>query len=147
MSRWLSLFSLLAALTLVSCKANGPGRIETMAANKAKRITIGGKDWKNPLPDTIEAVMIGAKQFQQHCQVCHGQDGHNTGVPFASRMSPPVSDLGSEDTQEYTDGQMKWIVENGIRFTGMPGWEGLLSDDEMWYMVRYMRHLPPTPTP
>jgi mono/diheme cytochrome c family protein len=40
------------------------------------------------------------------------------------------------------DGQLKWIIENGIRFSGMPGWKGVLEDDEMWSIVRFLRHLP-----
>ncbi len=138
----LQLLFLCALVMYSSCKVSNPGRIETMAARKAKKVTIGGKDWKNPVPDNSEAVGIGARAFRQQCQVCHGLDGHNTGVPFADRMSPPVADLGGEDTQAYSDGQLKWIIENGIRFTGMPGWNGLLKDDEMWYVVRFMRHLP-----
>lgn len=134
----------LGALALLSaCKVSNPGKIETLAARKAKKVTIGGKDWKNPVPDNPETLKLGAREFQRYCQMCHGPDGHATGVIFADRMSPPVPDLGDEDTQAYTDGQLKWIVGNGIRFTGMPGWEGLLSDDEMWAMVRFMRHLPP----
>jgi len=138
----LGVLGLFGILVLSSCRVSGPGKWETLAANKAKRVTIGGKDWKNPMPDTPEAVKVGERHFQRHCQVCHGLDGHNTGVPFADRMSPPVADLGGEDIQAYTDGQLKWIIENGIRFTGMPGWDGVLKDDEMWYMVRFMRHLP-----
>jgi mono/diheme cytochrome c family protein len=57
-------------------------------------------------------------------------------------MSPPVPDLGATAIQKYADGQMKWIIENGIRMTGMPGWKGLLDDEQMWQMVRYIRHLP-----
>jgi hypothetical protein len=64
-------------------------------------------------------------------------------VPFAEKMSPPVADLKSKDVQGYTDGQLKWIVENGIEPSGMPGWKGILDEDEMWKIVRYMRHLPP----
>jgi mono/diheme cytochrome c family protein len=138
----LGVLGLFGILVLSSCRVSGPGKWETLAAKKAKRVTIGGKDWKNPVPDTSEAVKIGGRHFQRHCQVCHGLDGHNSGVPFADRMSPPVADLGGEDIQAYTDGQLKWIIENGIRFTGMPGWDGVLKDDEMWYMVRFMRHLP-----
>jgi hypothetical protein len=44
--------------------------------------------------------------------------------------------------QRYTDGQLKWVIDNGIRFSGMPGWKNLLSDDEAWAVVRYIRHLP-----
>ena len=84
----------------------------------------------------------GAWHFQHHCQICHGLDGHNSGVPFADKMSPAVADLAEKDVQEYTDGQLKWIIENGIRFTGMPGWKGILDDQEMWHIVHFIRHLP-----
>ena len=134
---------LLFVAILVGCKAGSPGKVESMAANEAKRMTIGGKDWKNPSPDTPETFQTGKEHFQHHCQICHGLDGHNTGVPFAAKMSPPVPDLSDKKIQDYTDGQLKWIIENGIRFTGMPSWKGTLEDDEMWAIVRYLRRLPP----
>jgi S-disulfanyl-L-cysteine oxidoreductase SoxD len=113
-----------------------------MMADQAKKVTIGGKDWKNPVSPSPEAVDEGRGHFQHHCQICHGNDGHNTGVPFADKMSPPVADLGDKDVQQYSDGQLKWIVENGIKLTGMPGWKGVLEDDEMWKIVHFIRHLP-----
>ncbi len=143
MSQCLAVLAVCAVMVLGACKVSVPGKIETYAARKTKKATIGGKDWKNPVPDTAEAVKLGEQHFQHHCQICHGLDGHATGVPFADKLSPPVPDLGNEDTQAYTDGQLKWITENGIRFTGMPAWEGILKDEEMWHIVRSMRHLPP----
>ncbi len=129
-------------MTLGSCRAKAPGNAETALVDELKKTSIGGKDWKNPVPDTPDAVHIGAGHFQHHCQICHGLDGHNTGVPFAGKMSPPVADLGAKDVQQYSDGQLKWIIQNGIRFTGMPAWSGNLEDDEMWHIVLYLRHLP-----
>jgi mono/diheme cytochrome c family protein len=58
-------------------------------------------------------------------------------------MDPPVKELTSNDVQEYTDGQLKWIIENGIAPSGMPAWMGTLDEDEMWQIVHYIRHLPP----
>jgi len=129
-------------MVLAGCKASGPGKIESELATEAKKVTIGGKDWTNPVPDTPEAQAEGREHFQHHCGICHGLDGHGTGVPFKDKMSPPVVDLGEKDVQDYADGQLKWIVQNGIRFSGMPGWQGILEDDEMWKIVRFMRHLP-----
>src|SRR5438552_556426 len=65
-----------------------------------------------------------------------------TGVPIVSKMSPPVADLESDRVQAYSDGQLKWIIDNGVRFSGMPAWKGILDDGEMWHIVRYIRHLP-----
>ncbi len=133
---------LVAALLLTACGVKKPSSLETRLADELKKQTIGGKEWTNPTPDTPESVKMGAEHFQHHCQICHGLDGHGTGVPFAHNMAPPVVDLGDKDVQNYSDGQLKWIVMNGIRFTGMPAWKGVLEDDEQWYIVRYLRHLP-----
>ena len=59
--------------------------------------------------------------------VCHGLDGQNTGVPFATTVSPPVPSLASAEVQAYTDGQLKWIIENGIYPSGMPPSKGDFS--------------------
>ena len=133
----------LGLLALAGCKAGAPGSLESKVVTGIKHdVTIGGKNDKNPVPDTPDAVKEGAEHFQHHCQICHGLDGQNTGVPFAKKMAPPVADLSSKDVQDYTDGQLKWIIQNGIGPSGMPGWKDLVTDDEMWKMVRYIRHLP-----
>lgn len=135
--------ALIAIAAITGCKVNKPGKVESSVMGEIKhKMTIGGKDWKNPVPYSEAAAKEGAGHFQHHCQICHGLDGQNTGVPFADKMSPPVADLQSKDVQEYTDGQLKWIMENGIGPSGMPGWKGIVEDDEMWKMVHYIRHLP-----
>ncbi len=57
-------------------------------------------------------------------------------------MSPPVPDLSSKDVQDYADGQLKWVIENGLDPSGMPAWKGILTDEEMWKIVDFIRHLP-----
>jgi mono/diheme cytochrome c family protein len=138
----LTAVSLIAILVLAACKVSQPGELQTSIAREVKQVTVGGKDWKNPTPDDEATIRAGARHFQHHCQICHGLDGQNTGVPFAKNMDPPVEELTSKDVQEYTDGQLKWIIENGIAPSGMPAWKGILDDEEMWQMVRYIRHLP-----
>ena len=134
---------LTASLFITSCKVSEPGSLESSIARNVKSaLTVGGKEWKNPVPYTEDAAKEGGGHFQHHCQYCHGLDGHATGVPFAAQMSPPVPDLSDKDIQGYTDGQLKWIVQNGIGPSGMPAWHGILEDDEMWKIVHYIRHLP-----
>ena len=142
MKKLLLLISLAALLALAACKAGTPGDLETSVVQEVKKVTIGGKDWKNPTPDDEASVKEGMEHFQHHCQVCHGLDGHATGVPFAAMMDPPVPDLSEKEIQEYADGQLKWIIENGIAPSGMPAWKGMLDDDEMWKLVCFIRHLP-----
>lgn len=133
-----------ASFVFVSaCKVSQPGSVENKVMTEVKqKVTIGGKDDQNPVPDTAANVDEGKHHFGHHCQICHGLDGQNTGVPFATQMSPPVADLKSPTVQGYTDGQLHWIIKNGINPSGMPAWNGILEEDEMWKIVRYLRHLP-----
>ncbi len=94
------------------------------------------------LAATPELVARGREAFSHYCMVCHGLDGQNTGVPFAAAMSPPVPSLASAEVQAYTDGQLHWIVRNGLWPSGMPAARDLLHDEEIWRIVLYLRHLP-----
>jgi mono/diheme cytochrome c family protein len=134
-----------AALTLffMNVKADPPGKTETAAITWAKRaFLVHNRSQKNPLPDSPATVADGKEAFSHYCVACHGLDGQNTGVPFANRMSPPVPSLAGKDVQVYTDGQLKWIIDYGIWPSGMPGSKDTLSDDEIWSIVLYLRHLP-----
>ena len=128
---------------LLGCRARPPSPAETKAIDWTKHhITIGGKRDVNPVPALAENIADGRQIFTSYCMVCHGLDGQNTGVPFAATLSPPVPSLASPQVQAYSDGQLKWIIENGIYPSGMPPSKGVFSDDDMWRMVLYIRHLP-----
>ncbi len=129
---------------LAGCKASPPGKFETRAITLAKhRVFVGDRNKKNPLPYTHENWDEGKEAFSHYCVACHGMDGQNTGVPFVDHISPPIPSLASKDVQGYSDGQLKWILDNGISPSGMPGSKGTLSDDELWSIVIFLRHLPP----
>src|SRR5882724_9170668 len=131
------------ALTLTGCSVKEPGRLETALAEEVKqKITVGGKNDVNPLPATQGNIQAGKEGFSHYCFTCHGLDGQKTGVPFADRMSPPVPDLAARSVQGYKDGQLKWVIDNGISPSGMPASKGILNDDEIWQIVIYLRHLP-----
>jgi mono/diheme cytochrome c family protein len=139
----LLILGLSSAVLLSSCKVSQPGSVESSVMKQVKqKVTVGGKNDANPVADNQASADEGKGHFMHHCQICHGNDGQNTGVPFAQQMSPPVADLKSQDVQGYTDGQLHWIIQNGINPSGMPAWKGILEDDEMWKIVRYIRHLP-----
>lgn len=136
--------ALLSLLLACGCSATPPGKHEAATMNWIKRnITVKGKRNRNPLAQSPDVIAEGKSAFNDYCTVCHGLDGQNTGVPFTGGMAPPVPSLASPDIQRYTDGQLKWIIENGIWPSGMPASRGILSDDEMWSIVEYLRHLPP----
>jgi mono/diheme cytochrome c family protein len=129
---------------LAGCKATPPGKLETATITFAKHhVFIGNIKQRNPLPMSPETVADGKEAFEHYCVACHGMDGQNTGIPFVDQISPPIPSLASPDVQSYSDGQLKWILDNGIWPSGMPGSKGTLSDDELWSIVVYLRHLPP----
>lgn len=134
----------LALGCLAGCKVRPPGKVETSTVYWVKHhITVGDKNVHNPLPSTAENIKMGKQVFGYYCVECHGRDGQNTGVPFADHMSPPVPSLASPEVQRYTDGQLKWIIDNGIFPSGMPASKGTLGDEEAWQLVLYIRNLPP----
>jgi mono/diheme cytochrome c family protein len=136
---------LIGGLLLLShgVQARPPGKLETNLTMLAKHsLLVGGKDLRNPLRTTPENVAEGRQDFSHYCFACHGLDGQNTGVPFADAMSPPVPSLGSKEVQSYTDGQLYWIIKNGLWPSGMPASRGILTDEEMWSVVTYIRNLP-----
>ncbi|MGA3100242.1 MAG: c-type cytochrome [Terracidiphilus sp.] len=136
--------SLLLFAGLAGCKAKPPGKFETATVNFAKHhVFIGDRKQRNPLPMSPETLADGKEAFGHYCVACHGTDGQNTGVPFVDHISPPIPSLASPEVQSYSDGQLKWILDNGIWPSGMPGSKGTLSDDELWSIVTYLRHLPP----
>jgi mono/diheme cytochrome c family protein len=132
-----------ACLSLTACRVRQPGTVEATAVQWTKHhVTIRGNGQRNPIKATPENIDSGKHAFGDYCVVCHGRDGQNTGVPFAGHMSPPIPSLASQDVQRYSDGQLKWIIDNGIMPSGMPASKGTLSDEEIWQIVVYLRHLP-----
>jgi mono/diheme cytochrome c family protein len=138
------MISSVALVFLAGCQVRTPGTIETRLMQGTKRrLTIGGRSDVNPLQATPDNVKKGQSTFGAYCMVCHGLDGQNTGVPFAIKMSPPVPPLSSPPVQSYSDGQLHWIIQNGVSPSGMPASKDVFRDEEIWQLVLYIRHLPP----
>ena len=132
------------ALRQASLRAlDEPGRAETYLATKAKRFLVGraARYISRLQPANLsQSVMIGGMQFRARCSSCHGLDGR-TPSDIGSAMYPRVSDLGSAQVQAWSDAELFWIVQNGIRLTGMPGFGKSLSSEEIWPLVDYIRSL------
>lgn len=143
-ARLMAVSAAVVSLALCGCKAAPPTKAEKAVVTFAKHhVTIRNRNAKNPFPSTPSTIADGKEAFSHYCVACHGMDGQNTGVPFADQMSPPIPSLASPEVQQYTDGQLKWIIDNGIWPSGMPASKGTLSDDEAWAIVVFLRHLPP----
>lgn len=96
-------------------------------------------DHPNPVPATAGAVAEGRLLFQTYCAQCHGPEARGDG-PLAGEMWPPPSDL-TLFAPMHTDGELYWFISKGLPGTEMPAFEGLLSEEERWTIVRYLRSL------
>lgn len=99
-------------------------------------------DQPNPVPATVAVVDQGKELFAAHCVVCHGPQARGDG-PLAGEMWPPPSDL-TLHTAWHTDGELFWFISKGVAGTEMPAFEHLLTEEERWTVVRYLRSLPVT---
>jgi mono/diheme cytochrome c family protein len=100
------------------------------------------KNQKNPYVATPELMTETRRHFADHCATCHGNDGTgNTSI--GRNLYPKAPNMRLADTQTLTDGELYYIIHNGIRLTGMPAWgEANEKDEDSWKLVLFIRHLP-----
>ena len=92
----------------------------------------------NPIPATEESIAAGAAIYSQYCAVCHGPEGRGDG-PGGAALEPKPADLHADHVQVLTDGGLFWFITNGAEGTGMPAWESVLSEEQRWQLVNYLR--------
>jgi mono/diheme cytochrome c family protein len=98
----------------------------------------------NPLPASAENLREGLEHFADHCAVCHGNSGAGD-TPIGRGLYPKPPVLREARTQSLSDGEIFSIIQNGIRFTGMPafgGTGGEHGEEDSWRLVQFIRHLP-----
>jgi len=140
----LSAFGLGLAFVILGCTAHRlPSTVETTLANMAKDVVIPieAERRKNPLPDSDEVIRQGQQIFIQSCALCHGADGHGRTV-LGRNMYPPAMDMTSPHVQHWSDAELFWIVQNGVRLTGMPSWKSSISESDTWKLAHFIHNLP-----
>jgi mono/diheme cytochrome c family protein len=95
----------------------------------------------NPVPVSPQVIAEGLAHFADHCASCHGNDGSGQ-TPLGRNLYPRPPDMRRAETQALTDGELFYIIENGVRFTGMPAWGGPGTAEGSWHLVHFIRHLP-----
>ena len=126
----------------VSSRAK-PTALETMMAREVHHMAIpaSARGMQNPVAETQEILRDARLHFADHCAICHANDGGGDTL-IGRNLYPKPPDLRQEDTQKLADGELFWIIENGVRFTGMPAFGGAhASEQDSWKLVRFLRHL------
>src|SRR6202050_2986862 len=97
----------------------------------------------NPMVNSPGVQTEARAHWADHCAVCHANDGSGQ-TPMGSKTYPPQPDMRLVGTQHMTDGELFYIIQNGIRFSAMPAWGGGSGHDEesSWMLVLFIRHLP-----
>lgn len=123
-----------------------PTMTEAFVARQLRHMAVPGAARRvtNPVAFTPAVLSEATAHFADHCAICHGNDGSgNTVIGKGSYPKPP--DMRLADTQKLSDGELYYIIRNGVRFTGMPAFGAANAgsqDDDSWKLVQFIRHLP-----
>jgi len=129
----------------ISARVQAPGNVETELATRFRSMAIprAAREMKSPVPPSEDAVREGMEHFADHCALCHANDGSGN-TRIGQNLSPRVPDMRKPATQNLTDGELYYIIDNGVRMTGMPGWGGdpEHGPEANWNLIQFIRHLP-----
>lgn len=120
-----------------------PSWIEKTFAEHARSVSTpsDAKTLKNPNTINEESMSEAREHFVEHCSVCHGLDGKGL-TTIGQGLYPQTPDMTQAGTQQMADGELFYIISYGVRFTGMPAWEGEDTPESIWDLVSFIRHLP-----
>ena len=122
-----------------------PAQAEIWIARRLRHLAIpaGQRSALNPVAISPEILREARGHFADHCAACHANNGSGK-TPIGENVYPKAPDLRARDTQTMSDGEIFYVIHNGIRFTAMPAWgKGRPEDDrDSWKLVHFIRHLP-----
>jgi cytochrome c len=122
-----------------------PHAVEVWMARQIRHlaIPIEKRNAQNPIPLSPGVIKESLAHFADHCAICHANNGSGQ-TPIGKNVYPKAPDLRLADTQSMSDGELFWVIHNGIRFTAMAAWgEGDPAQDMgSWKLVHFIRHLP-----
>jgi mono/diheme cytochrome c family protein len=122
-----------------------PGRFETTVARSLRSMAIprAARNLRNPVPATAAAIEDGLSHFADHCATCHGNNGSGD-TEIGRGLYPKAPDMRQPASQNLTDGELFYIIENGVKLTGMPAWGSGTHESATasWNLVHFIRRLP-----
>jgi mono/diheme cytochrome c family protein len=121
-----------------------PTSLEVTLARAARGMAIpaDAREMKNPLPLTPELMQEARRHFADHCSSCHANDGSGN-TEIGRNLYPKAPDMRQQRTQSLSDGELYFIIHNGIRLSGMPAWGPASGpDNDSWSLVHFIRRLP-----
>jgi mono/diheme cytochrome c family protein len=123
-----------------------PTVIEKFVAITTRRLALPSKyrQLRNPFPPSPENIRAGMEHFSDHCATCHANDGGGDTL-LGKGLYPKPPDMRTGETQNKSDGELYYTIENGVRLSGMPAFgeeRSVGGDAETWHLVLFIRYLP-----
>lgn len=125
-----------------------PGALETWLASTSLDATLRSEapTQPNPVPLTEENLRKGVQLFARNCAVCHGSaNGLAAASPIAKGLYPKPPQLASDGVEDDPEGESFWKIKHGIRLTGMPSFGNALSEEQIWTLALFLKHMDKLP--
>jgi thiosulfate dehydrogenase len=125
-----------------------PGPLETWAAQTSLHATLAREAPKGPDPVALtdENLIAGVDLYGQHCAICHGTaKGDASASPVAKGLYPRPPQLATDGVEDDPEGVSFWKITHGIRWSGMPSWKGALTDQQIWTLALFLKHMDKLP--
>lgn len=119
---------------------NGPSSFERRTANHAvdEWVDAHAPKQENPFQPTTENLLAGQKIYDDNCAWCHGSLKQPVS-PMKTKFFPPVPQLMTR-TPDDPDANFFYVTKYGIKLSGMPGWDGIITDDDIWKAVLFIKN-------
>ena len=120
-----------------------PSPIEAFAATTARKVAVPSayRQLRNPLMPSTENIRAGMEHFADHCATCHSNDGGGHTL-FGKGLYPKPPDMRAAGTQNKSDGELYYTIDNGVRLSGMPTFSEVHTAEKTWRLILFIRHLP-----
>ena len=125
-----------------------PGSLERLIARTSLRATLNSESPKGPSPVALNDanLMAGMKLYNDNCTVCHGNSaGKKSATPIARGEYPAPPQLASDGVEDDPQGWTFWKIEHGIRWSGMPSWKHTFTDQQIWTLALFLKHMDKLP--
>lgn len=123
---------------------SGPVPLETWAARLSLHATLSQEAPRtpNPVQLTDANLIAGIQLYGQHCAICHGTAaGDASASPVAKGEYPKPPQLATHGVEDDPEGATYWKIDHGVRWTGMPSWAATLSEQQMWTITLFLKHM------
>jgi mono/diheme cytochrome c family protein len=124
-----------------------PGSLEENLAMPALDASVGRRasTMKNPVQPSEENLLAGMRIYQSSCSGCHGDISHHHQA-FGDSFYPRAPQF-MEDAPDMPENQNHYIIEHGIRLSGMPAWNSTLKEREAWQVTSFLSNINKLPQP